>query len=66
MGYQEIIKEIMITNNLSQESLAKILSVNQTTIGQWLHGKKKPSYDSILSIYKNFEITPNEVFGLND
>ncbi len=52
-------------NNLSQEKLGKILGVNQTTIGQWLNGKKKPSYDSILAIYKNFNITPNELFGID-
>ena len=65
MEFQEIIKEIMIKNNLSQEGLAKVLGVNQTTVGQWIHGKKKPSYDSILAIYENFGITPNEFFGIN-
>ena len=66
MEFQEIIKEIMIINNLSQEKLGKVLGVNQTTIGQWLLGKKKPSYDSILAIYKNFNITPNELFGIDN
>lgn len=64
MEFQEIIKEIMILNKLTQEKLGKVLGVNQTTIGQWLLGKKKPSYDSILAIYENFNITPNELFGL--
>lgn len=65
MEFQEIIKEIMQKNGLSQEGLANILGVNQTTIGQWLRGKKKPSYDSILAIYTHFGITPNEFFGIN-
>ena len=65
MEFQEIIKEIMIMNNLSQQKLGEILGVNQTTIGQWLLGKKKPSYDSIIAIYKNFNITPNELFGID-
>ena len=64
MEFQEIIKEIMIMRNLTQGNLAKIIGVNQTTIGQWLRGKKKPSYDSILAIYENFNITPNELFGI--
>lgn len=51
--------------NLTQSNLAKIIGVNQTTIGQWLLGKKKPSYDSILAIYQNFNITPNEIFGID-
>ena len=65
MEFQEIIKEIMIMRNLTQSNLAKIIGVNQTTIGQWLLGKKKPSYDSILAIYENFNITPNEIFGID-
>ncbi len=64
MSYSEIIQEIMIEHNLSQEKLASILEVHQTTVGQWLRGKKKPSYDNILAIYTNFGITPNELFGI--
>lgn len=66
MEFQEIIKEIMLLNDLSQDKLGKILGVNQTTISQWLMGKKKPSYESILAIYKNFNVTPNELFGIKD
>lgn len=64
MEYIEIIKNILEENNLSQEKFAKILKVNQTTVGQWLLGKKKPSFDSILALYKYFGVTPNEIFGI--
>lgn len=66
MQFQEIIKQIMAENELSQEKLAKILEVNQTTVSQWLLGNKKPSYDSILMIYQKFGVTPNELFGINN
>lgn len=62
--YKEIISDIMAKNNLSQEGMAKILGVNQTTVGQWLNGKKKPGYDSILLLYEKFGVTPNELFGI--
>ena len=64
MKYSEVIKEIMVEHNLSQQALGDILGVNQTTIGQWLCEKKKPSFDSIANIYKNFKVTPNELFGI--
>lgn len=64
MLYVDIIKEIMIRNNLSQQKLADILGVNQTTVSQWLLGKKKPNYDSIRLIYEKFGIEPNALFGL--
>ena len=54
----------MIEHNLSQEKLAKMIGVNQTTVGQWLRGKKKPNYDNIYALYKVFNIYPNEMFDL--
>ncbi|MDE7348585.1 MAG: helix-turn-helix domain-containing protein, partial [Clostridia bacterium] len=60
----EVLKEIMSMNNLSQQKLADILGVNQTTVSQWLLGRKKPGYDSIMLIYEKFDIEPNELFGI--
>ena len=64
MPYIEILKQVMIENNLSQQKLADILGVNQTTISQGLLGKKKPNYDSIHAIYEKFDIEPNLLFGI--
>ncbi len=64
MVYIEVIKQIMIENNLSQQKLADILGVNQTTVSQWLLGKKKPGYDSIALLCKKFDIEPNDLFEL--
>lgn len=64
MKYSEIIKDLMIENKLSQQKMAEILQVNQTTISQWLLGKKKPSFDNIISIHMHFGITPNELLGI--
>ncbi len=66
MNYVEVIKQIMSDYDLSQQRLADILEVNQTTVSQWLLGKKKPGYDSILSIYEHFSVTPNELFGIDE
>ena len=64
MPYIEIIREVMQQYNLSQQKLADMLGVNQTTVSQWLLGKKKPGYDSILLLYNKFGIEPNLLFGL--
>ena len=66
MPYVDIIKQILITNNLSQQKLAEILGVNQTTISQWILGRKKPAYDSILLIYEKFGVEPNVLFGIEE
>ena len=65
MPYIEVLKDIMIQNNLSQQKFADILGVNQTTVSQWLLGRKKPGYDSIMLIYEKFDVEPNTLFGID-
>ena len=60
------LKLLRMQRGLSQQKLADILGVNQTTVSQWLKGNKKPGYDSILLIYEKFGITPNDLFGINN
>ncbi len=64
MGYIEIIKQVMIDHDLSQQKFADILGVNQTTVSQWLLGRKKPGYDSIMALYQKFDVEPNWLFGI--
>lgn len=64
MPYVEAIKQIMFDNNLTQQKFADIIGVNQTTVSQWLLGRKKPGYDSIMQIYEKFGIAPNVLFGI--
>ena len=65
MSYIEVIKQIMAENALSQQKFADIIGVNQTTVSQWLMGKKKPYYDSIYAIYRKFHVEPNVLFGID-
>ena len=65
MPYVDVIKQIMIEYNLSQQKLADAIGVNQTTVSQWLMGKKKPGYDSIMLLYEKFNVEPNLLFGIN-
>ena len=64
MAYVDVIKQIMLDNDLNQQKMADILGVNQTTVSQWLLGKKKPNYDSIRLIYEKFDVEPNVLFGI--
>lgn len=64
MWYIDIIKQVMQEQGLSQQAFADILGINQTTVSQWLLGKKKPGYDSIMLLYEKFGIEPNLLFGI--
>lgn len=64
MYYIEVIQDLMAEKGLSQQKLADALNINQTTVSQWLLGRKKPSFDSILLLYEKFGIEPNTLFGI--
>lgn len=64
LPYIEILRDIMWEKKYSQTAIAEILGVNQTTVSQWLLGRKKPGYDSIMLIYEKFGIEPNVLFGI--
>ena len=64
MPYIDVLRQLMNERGLSQQRLADMLEVNQTTVGQWLLGRKKPGYESMLMLYEKFGIQPNELFGV--
>ena len=66
MKTQEILREIMFENELSQDKLAKILGVSQKAVSNWLCGKDMPKASSLLAIYENFGVTPNELLGIEE
>lgn len=66
MSYIDVIRQVLVEHNLSQQQFADILGVNQTTVSQWLLGNKKPGYDSILLLYEKFGIEPNELFEIKE
>lgn len=63
--YIEALRELMSEHGLSQQKLADALGINQTTVSQWLLGRKKPGYDSILLLYERFGLTPNALFSID-
>ena len=65
LPYADVLRQLMNEKNLSQQKLADVLGVNQTTVSQWLLGRKKPGYDSIALLYEKFGITPNELLGVH-
>ncbi len=65
MKFNTVIEKLMTENSLSQQKFADIIGVHQTTVGQWLCGKKKPGYDNILAICEKFKVEPNDFFDIN-
>lgn len=48
----KVLKYMRKQKNLSQEDLAKLLSVNQTTLSGWERGYREPTFETIEKIAK--------------
>lgn len=66
MNFADKLKMLREEKELSQEQLAKILQVNQTTISTWELGKKLPDFINIVKISKFFGVTSDYLLGLED
>jgi len=64
-SFSEILQEIMLEKHLTQTALAKLISVKQSQISEWLKGKSKPGYDNLRSISENLNISSDRLLGLD-
>ncbi len=66
MDFIDILKDIMVDQNLNQSQLAKLVGVKQSQVSEWLKGKSKPGYDSLKQICKALDISGNRILGLDE
>lgn len=64
--FEEILRDLMQQNNLSQDKIAKEIGVSQKAISNWLNGNDTPKASSLIAIYNRFGITPNELLGIEE
>ena len=57
------IKELMKVEGISQYALAKKLGISQSTICNWLNGKKEPSIESLWKLADFFGETIDYIVG---
>ncbi len=66
MEFIEILKEIMIENDLNQSQLANKIGVKQSQVSEWLKGKSKPGYDNLKAICSELGVSGDYLLGLED
>ena len=59
----ERIKDLMMTERLSQYALAKSINVSQSTICNWLNGNKEPSVESLWKLADFFDVSVDYIIG---
>ena len=59
----ENIKNFRTFRGINQESLAALLGKTKSVISNWERGANSPDPDSIESLCKYLDVTPNQIFG---
>lgn len=59
-------KNLRHEKGLSQQAIATIFCVDQTTISTWENGRREPSFGTLKNIAKYFKVTTDYLLGLED
>ena len=62
----ERIRYLMDAEKITQYSLAKRIRVSQSTICNWLNGKKEPSIESLWKLSDFFDVSIDYLVGKSD
>lgn len=66
LQFEEILKEFLQCNNLTQTAFAKKIGVKQSQVSEWLKGKAKPGYDTLKLMATAFNVSADYFLGLTD
>lgn len=65
-SFEEILKEFLLINNLTQTAFAGIVGVKQSQVSEWLNGKAKPGYDTLRRISLAFNVSADYFLGIKE
>ena len=57
------INELLKSEGLNQSKLANGIGVNQSTVCNWLNGKKEPSIESLWKLADFFDVSVDYLMG---
>lgn len=63
--FKNNLKELRLENKMRQEELAKALGVSKGVISLWENGLREPNMYSLILIAKYFNISIDELIGIN-
>ena len=64
--FDEILREFLLINNLTQTAFAGAIGVRQSQVSEWLKGKAKPGYDTLRRITLAFNVSADYFLGIKD
>lgn len=64
--FKDVIKDMRISQGLSQYELAEKLSVSQSAVAKWELGKTEPTASALISMAKFFGVSADYLLELED
>ncbi len=66
ISFENILKDFLLDNNLTQVAFAKAIGVKQSQVSEWLKGKAKPGYDILKRMAIAFNVSADYFLGITD
>ena len=64
--FEDILRDFLIENSLTQVAFAKLIGVKQSQVSEWLKGKSKPGYDILKRMSIAFNVSSDFFLGIKD
>ncbi len=64
--FSKNLKELRIEKGLSQQELAQILNVTQSTVAKWESGDREPNFSILIELSNYFNIPTDILLGIKD
>ncbi len=61
-----ILKELRLSQNLTQAEIAKVLSVKQNTYAQYESGQRQISIDALIKLAEYYDVSTDYILGLTE
>lgn len=65
-SFEEILREFLLINNLTQTAFASAIGVKQSQVSEWINGKAKPGYDTLRRISLAFNVSADYFLGIKE
>ena len=64
--FAERLTEELKVKEISQNKFATRMQTNQQTVNRWCRGEREPSFDTLVQICKELEISSDYLLGIED
>lgn len=65
-NFSKNLKELRMEKGLSQQELAQIFNVTQSTVAKWESGDREPNFSILIELTNYFEVSTDMLLGLKD